>query len=75
MDNNLREFLASGKKLLDDTKTPRAVQTKKQPPGKMDAPSGDSHQTFVKRTIAELPKKSEIIEELKKFVKVAEKDI
>jgi len=74
MDNTFKQFLESGKKMLTDTKLPRQLQSKKAP-AKMDEPTGDSHQTFVKRTIAELPKRSEIIDELKKFVAVAEKEI
>jgi hypothetical protein len=76
MDGTFKEFLESGRKLLGDTKLPRQKPTAKaKDPAKMDEHPGDSHQVFVKRTISELPKKSEIVEEIKKFVAVAEKDI
>jgi hypothetical protein len=75
MDGHFKQFLESGKKLIDNTTLPRVKETKKQVKGKMDENPGDAHSVFVKRTIAELPKKSEIVDDIKKFVVVAEKDI
>ena len=74
MDNQYKNFLESGKKIVSDTKTPKVKESKKQP-GRMDAEIGDPHQVFVKRCIQERPKKSEIVEELMKFITLAEKDI
>ena len=75
MDGTFKQFMESGKKLIDNTTQPRVKETKKQPKGKMDEDPGDSHSVFVKRTISELPKKSDVVEDLKKFVKAAEKNI
>jgi hypothetical protein len=54
---------------------PRVKETKKQPKEPMDKEPGDAHSVFVRRTVSELPKKSEIVDELKKFITVAEKNI
>lgn len=75
MDSHLKNFLESGKKLIGDTTMPRVKETKKQVKEPMDKDPGDSHSVFVRRTIAELPKKSEIVDEIKKFISVAEKNI
>jgi len=45
-------------------------------PTKIDAPiDSDPHKVFTKRTIAEKPKKSDIIDEFKKFIKSAEEKL
>lgn len=76
MDGNFKQFLESGKHLLSDTKTPKQKPSKTAPtPAKMDEPVGDAHDVFIKRTIKEKPSKKEIVEELKKFITVAERDI
>jgi hypothetical protein len=75
MDGTFKNFLESGKKLIGDTTMPRVKETKKQPKGPMDKDPGDANAVFVKRTISELPKKSEIVDEIKKFIAVAEKNI
>lgn len=77
MNDALREFLNSGKKIIGDTKQPKSQPTKKQVPlqESLSEPSGDAHSVFVKRTIREKPKKTEILEEFKKFVEIAEKEL
>ena len=74
----LDEFLKSGKRILDDTKTPalpkkkgekvKAPQHTQQDP----AASSDPHKVMIKRTIQEKPKKKDLIEEFQKFIDAAE---
>lgn len=71
MDGTYKQFLESGRKLISDSKLPKQKPTKVAPE-RMDEPAGDAHQVFVRRTKKELPKKLEIVEEFKKFIKVAE---
>jgi hypothetical protein len=71
---DIRELLASGKRLLLDTKTPRKVAAKT---AKMEAPLGeptetDPYRVFSKRVIHEKPKKSELIKDIKRFIETAE---
>lgn len=72
----LKEFLNSGKKIITDTKLPK-VKTSKSVKEEVIEPKqeGDIHQVFVKRTIQDKPKKSEIIEDFKKFITLAEKEL
>ena len=73
MSDILKDFLASGKKLISDTKI-KTIKVVK--PTKIDAPiDSDPHKVFTKRTIAEKPKKSDIIDEFKKFIKSAEEKL
>ena len=74
-DAALREFLSSGKKLLQDTKAPRRVlekKTKTADPLTGEVKETDPHKVFVRRTIQEKPKKAEVITEFKKFIEQAE---
>ena len=78
MSAYLTDLMKAGKTILEDTKTSRkqAVKVKKEdkksiPP--MDTPvETDPHRIFVKRTIQELPKKSVVIDDFKKFIDAAE---
>lgn len=79
MDATLRAFLESGRKLITDSKTPRMPQKKKQvslaeATGSAPAET-DPHKIFVKRTIDEKPKKSELLKDIHKFIVMAEKDL
>jgi len=74
MDGTLKQFMESGKHLIQNSKLPKQVPSKIAP-AKQDEFVGDAHQVFVRRTKKELPKKQDIVEELKKFIKVAEADI
>ena len=65
----LREFLKSGKTLIGDTKLKGTLKPKDR--AKPDE-LGDPHKVFIRRTIQEKPKKAEIIEEFKKFIKISE---
>jgi len=69
MGNELKEFMKSGKTLITDTKTPRQLKPKEK--AKPDE-IGDPHKMFVRQTIQNKPKKSELVEEFKKFIKVEE---
>jgi hypothetical protein len=69
MGNELKEFMKSGKTLITDTKTPRQLKPKEK--AKPDE-IGDPHKMFVRQTIQNKPKKLEIVEEFKKFIKVEE---
>ena len=83
MDDHFKHFLDSGKKLLQDTKAPRrpattVVKGKKdtgpaQP--KMSELSDDPHAVFVRRVVHEKPKKPEIVEQIKRFIVVAEANL
>jgi len=75
MDQNFKEFLASGKSLISDTKVPKS-QTVKAPKKGMDAPvSSNPHHNFIKRCIDDKIKKSEVVEEFKKFIEQAESEL
>jgi hypothetical protein len=69
MGNELKEFMKSGKVLITDTKTPRQLKPKEK--AKPDE-VGDPHKMFVRQTIQNKPKKLELVEEFKKFIKVEE---
>lgn len=65
----LNQFLKSGKTLITDTKLKGAIKPKERAkPEEL----GDPHKVFVRRTIQEKPKKSDIIEEFKKFIVIEE---
>lgn len=73
MSDYLKDVLASGRKLLTDTKTPRKPMKVEEKPGKVPNPAAgsgvetDPHKIFVKRMIKERPKKTELVEEVQKF--------
>lgn len=73
MDSTLKNFLSSGKKLLGDTTTPRAVDTKKAPRAlTIEDTETDPHRRFVKRVIREKPTKKELVKDLEHFIASAE---
>ena len=77
MDGTLKAMLDSGKRLLVDTKQRKPTHTgaKKPNPSKdlMPTPDdGDPYKMFVKRVIADRPKKDEILKDIHRFIKVAE---
>jgi hypothetical protein len=73
-DGNYKEFLASGRALITDTKTAKVKSESVKAPKKgTDVPvSGDPHRVLIKRCIDDKIKKSEVIEEFKKFIQAAE---
>jgi len=75
MDGNFKEFMASGKGLITDTKTPKVkAQSVKASKVGLEAPveCKDPHRMLIKRCIDDRIKKSEVIEEFKKFIDSAE---
>jgi ABC-type molybdate transport system substrate-binding protein len=73
----LKDFLSSGRKLITDTKIKYIKNASKEAKVLKEKPvaEGNPHQVFVKRTILEKPKKSEIVEEFVKFIKSAEEQL
>lgn len=71
MSNTLKDFQKSGKTLITDTKLRRANPIKEKEKAKPEE-LGDPHKTFVRKCIQDKPKKHEIVEEFKKFIKVEE---
>lgn len=76
MDSNYRDFVSSGRALITDTKTPKVKSASvKAPKNAIDAvPVGsqDPHRVLIKRCIDDKIKKSEVVEEFKKFIQAAE---
>jgi hypothetical protein len=75
MDGTYREFLSSGKALITDTKTPKvkSESVKKSKAG-FDTPpiEKDPHRVLIRRCIDDKIKKSDVVEEFKKFIQQAE---
>ena len=78
MDGALKDFLASGKKILTDCKQPATKKdTPKEKAIKKDmiqeaSGSRDPHKEFIRKTIKDKPKKSEVVEQLRTFIDQAE---
>lgn len=78
MSSYLKDVLSSGRKILGDTKQlPPPAQKgeekgKPKPSSIHNPPETDPHKVFIKRAINERPKKGEMVEEIKKFIKRAE---
>jgi hypothetical protein len=68
-NEQLKEFINSGRTIISDTKTPRQIKPKER--AKPDE-IGDPHKMFVRQTIQTKPKKLELVEEFKKFIKLEE---
>ena len=74
MSDYLRDLNTRGCKILDDTKT-RPTKAAPKPPAITTPPETDPHRAFVKRTIQERPKKAEVVEEIKKFIRQEEEKL
>lgn len=74
MSDYLSQILKSGKKLLNDTKVPATKEKRETVAKSATAPPTDSdpHKAFIKRTISEKPKKLDVVEDLKRFIKTEE---
>ena len=68
----LHDFFKSGKKLIDDTKIPVAQKSKKKAAVTEVSTETDPHKILVRRTIQEKPKKIDLVDDLKRFIKTAE---
>lgn len=74
-DGNFKEFLASGRSLITDTKTAKvkSESVKKAPVGMNTPPlEKDPHRVLIRRCIDDRIKKSDVVEEFKKFIETAE---
>lgn len=78
MSDYFKDLMKAGKTILVDTKTPRTVaavvkkEDKKAIPPLGTKMDDNPHKAFVKRTVQELPKKSVVIDDFKKFIDAAE---
>ena len=74
MSDYFKEFLASGRSLLTDTKTPRKMAAKSRPIKKehMGLTETDPYKAFIKKVIDEKPPKKELVKEFKRFCDAAE---
>ena len=77
MSSYLKDVLSSGRKILGDTKQlpikdSKDGKAKPKPSSIHNPPESDPHKVFIKRAISERPKKTEMIDEIKKFIKQAE---
>ena len=73
---DFREFLASGKAIVGDTRARKIAQKGKAlPPSSIESltpAETDPYRIFAKRTVAEKPKKAEMVKDIKKFIEAAE---
>ncbi len=71
---DFKQFLASGRTLLVDTKTPRkvAAKTQKIAPEALGHVETDPYKIFIKKVTQEKPKKVELVKEFKRFIEAAE---
>lgn len=78
MDGTYREFLSSGRALITDTKTHKvkSESVKKAATG-FDTPPADKdpHKVLIRRCIDDKIKKSDVVEEFKKFIAAAENEL
>lgn len=74
MEGILRDFMSSGKRLLTDTKQMKIKDPKKKKAA-IDTPEADPHKNFIRRVCMEKPKKSEVVDDIKKFIAGAEAEL
>ena len=78
MDATLKALFESGKSLLTDTKQPRkptAAKVGKKGPATKDLagpPETDPFKIFARKCVNEKRKKTEMVEDIKRFIKTAE---
>jgi len=75
MDNNLKEFLSSGKRMITDTKQPKPKTSSVPAKAKSEALDGnepDPHKRFVKYCVKNKPDAKELIKEFEKFIEIEE---
>jgi hypothetical protein len=78
MDGTYKEFVSSGRALITDTKTAKvkSESVKKASTGFQTPPADkDPHKVLVRRCIDDKIKKSDIVEEFKKFIESAENEM
>jgi hypothetical protein len=71
MNAILKDFIASGRTLVTDTKLPKPKDAK---PVVQSNPAdcGDIHKVLVKRAVQEKPKKADLIKEFEKIIALEE---
>jgi hypothetical protein len=75
MSDNLKEFLNSGKRMITDTKLPKAKTTAVPAKKKADVLDGDEpnpHKRFVKNCVKNRPDAKEMVKEFEKFIEIEE---
>ena len=72
MSSYLKDVLSTGRKILGDTKQLPVKDSKPKASSINNPPESDPHKIFIKRAINERPKKSEMVDDIKKFIKQAE---
>lgn len=79
MDATLKALMDSGRRVISDSKTPKLAHKKKEVSRDEALGVGpqetDPHKIFVKRTINEKPKKTEIVKDIERFIKQAESEL
>lgn len=78
MDGTYSEFMKSGRALITDTKTlkVKSESVKKAATGFATPPADkDPHKVLIRRCIDDKIKKSDIVEEFKKFIEQAENEM
>ena len=78
MDGTYSEFLKSGRALITDTKSAKvkSESVKKSKAGFETPPiDKDPHRTLIRRCIDDKIKKSDVVEEFKKFIEIAENEM
>lgn len=75
MSDYLTQVLKSGKTVLKDTKTPATKEKREVIAKSKTTPTpedSDPHKVFIKKTISDKPKKLEVVESMKRFIKAEE---
>ena len=80
IDETFKNFLQSGRTILRDTKQPRKMHPKVEKGKeahrlKQSPVSDDPHKVFVRKVVAEKPKKKDMLEQIKRFIVSAEEDL
>lgn len=78
MDGTYSEFLKSGRALITDTKSAKikSESVKKAKAGFNTPPTEtDPHRVLIRRCIDDKIKKSDVVEEFKKFIEAAENEM
>lgn len=74
---DIRDFFASGRRVLLDTKTPRkvAAKVKEADPVTQGPVETDPYRAFSRRVIQDKPKKGEVVKDIKRFIEAAESQL
>lgn len=78
MSGYLHDLLKTGRKILEDTKSPALPKKKGEKVkalGLEEPKETDPFKVLTKRVIQEKPKKTELVDEFKKFITAAEAEL